>query len=310
MKKRNLLVAALSLCLVAIIAVGGTLAYFTDQTQTMTNTFTTGKVDIDLYESVPTKYNPETNASEIITNRDGTPFVDPEDYWYQDGSKFPDTKVGLTYTSVLPGDELPKDMRVLINKDSMPCFFAVHLWVDPKNEIAENNIDSLKAIMETSLTRISTNCASIPATPADNDYTMPTPNDNGQWSGSGWKAFRLDDGSVVMVGTPHWTGISGKTQPLCTGKPGSSEQVVDQIFVGEPDRGNNYADGTTYGNELAGASFTIEAEAFAIQYDNLSTTIKGNDDWEGTGKNWSEFAHMVVDACNAGNPDDVFETAN
>lgn len=49
MSKRKILVLALSLSMVAILAIGGTLAYFTD-TDSATNTFTVGNVKIDLIE--------------------------------------------------------------------------------------------------------------------------------------------------------------------------------------------------------------------------------------------------------------------
>lgn len=50
MSKRKILLLALSLCMVAILAVGGTLAYFTD-TDNATNVFTVGYVDIELEEN-------------------------------------------------------------------------------------------------------------------------------------------------------------------------------------------------------------------------------------------------------------------
>ena len=50
MNKRRILAAAMALCIVAIIAVGATMAYFTD-TKSATNTFTIGNVKIDLIES-------------------------------------------------------------------------------------------------------------------------------------------------------------------------------------------------------------------------------------------------------------------
>lgn len=50
MNKRKLLALALSLCMVAILAVGGTLAYFTSEDQA-TNVFTMGNVEIDLEET-------------------------------------------------------------------------------------------------------------------------------------------------------------------------------------------------------------------------------------------------------------------
>ncbi|MDO5323968.1 MAG: TasA family protein, partial [Clostridia bacterium] len=49
MNKKKVLVLAVSVCLVAILAIGGTLAYFTD-TDAKTNTFTVGNVDITLTE--------------------------------------------------------------------------------------------------------------------------------------------------------------------------------------------------------------------------------------------------------------------
>ena len=52
MNKRKLLTLALTLCMVAILAIGGTLAYFTD-TDTKTNVFTVGNIDITLEEIFP-----------------------------------------------------------------------------------------------------------------------------------------------------------------------------------------------------------------------------------------------------------------
>lgn len=50
MKKKTILVAAIAVMLVAALVVGGTLAYFTDKTETVKNTFTVGNVAIDLKE--------------------------------------------------------------------------------------------------------------------------------------------------------------------------------------------------------------------------------------------------------------------
>lgn len=49
MNKRKIVLLATSLCMIAILAIGGTLAYFTD-TDKETNTFTVGGVAIDLIE--------------------------------------------------------------------------------------------------------------------------------------------------------------------------------------------------------------------------------------------------------------------
>ena len=49
MTKKKILVLALSLAMVAILAVGGSLAYFTSEDKAE-NTFTAGGVEIDLIE--------------------------------------------------------------------------------------------------------------------------------------------------------------------------------------------------------------------------------------------------------------------
>jgi len=65
MNKRKLLTLAMTLCMVAILAIGGTLAYFTD-TEKATNIMTIGNVEI--------------NIDEFQKNEDGTwePFEDTE----------------------------------------------------------------------------------------------------------------------------------------------------------------------------------------------------------------------------------------
>ena len=62
MNKRKILMLAMSLCMVAILAVGGTLAYFQDSDKAV-NVFTVGNVDITLNEDFPFNYD---------TNGDGT----------------------------------------------------------------------------------------------------------------------------------------------------------------------------------------------------------------------------------------------
>ena len=64
MTKKKILVLALTIAMVAILAVGGSLAYFTDKDE-RTNTFTAGGVDIKLIEQQG--------------NKDGTALVDFED---------------------------------------------------------------------------------------------------------------------------------------------------------------------------------------------------------------------------------------
>ena len=82
MKKKTILMAAIAVMLVAVLVVGGTLAYFTD-TKSATNTFTMGNVKIALDEQqkgengleafeqnktlVPGKSNDGNAVSKIVT---------------------------------------------------------------------------------------------------------------------------------------------------------------------------------------------------------------------------------------------------
>ena len=98
MKKRNLLISILSLALVCIIGVGATLAYFTDKTETKTNTFTTGNVGISLID----KTEPEDGEVAGVPGDDG-----------------------IAYDKVMPGDVLSKIVGVNTDADSADAYVAV-----------------------------------------------------------------------------------------------------------------------------------------------------------------------------------------
>lgn len=77
--KKKLMAIALAVCVVAVLAAGASLAYFTDQTKAANNTFTMGNVKITLDETDLTKDN---------------------------GSRTPE---GNTYTNLYPGMDMDKD---------------------------------------------------------------------------------------------------------------------------------------------------------------------------------------------------------
>ena len=88
MSKRKILLVAAALCIIAILAVGGTLAYFTDTTDVKNNVFTVGNVKIKLEE--------------------------PK--WDEQGKK--------DAPEVYPGEALAKDPTVT-NTGANPCFVRV-----------------------------------------------------------------------------------------------------------------------------------------------------------------------------------------
>lgn len=95
MKKKNLLTIVVAIALVAVLAVGATLAYFTDK-DTAGNTFTMGKVAMNLQES-----------------NDG-------ETWVEDG---------LNYTGVMPGNTETKIAKVTVAGDSSDCYLQIQAVV-------------------------------------------------------------------------------------------------------------------------------------------------------------------------------------
>ena len=108
MKKKNLITAAVSLALVAVVGVGATLAYFTDKTDTMTNVFVSGKVDVTLID----EFNKtETPKGEYEFDENGV-------------------QTGILYTNVMPGDTLDKDLSLMVRDGSSNAHVGIVVTVD------------------------------------------------------------------------------------------------------------------------------------------------------------------------------------
>lgn len=122
MKKKSLLTMLLALTLVAVVGVGATLAYLSDSTGAMTNTFTVGN-GIDM------KQDEEDIDYDYDKDDDGK--VDPE--YDEDGDgKVDEGKEGRTedgndYTDIQPGDVLVKDPTVTIKANSTECYVFMQL---------------------------------------------------------------------------------------------------------------------------------------------------------------------------------------
>lgn len=97
MKIKNVLLMGLSLVLVAVIAIGGTVAYLTTPEQEKSNIFTIGNIDIELRE--------ETAV-------------------LGEGGEVKSTENGAEYTGVMPGDYLKKEVTVE-NTGKTPAYVAV-----------------------------------------------------------------------------------------------------------------------------------------------------------------------------------------
>ncbi len=211
MKKKNLLTAALSLSLIGVIAVGGTLAYFTDKTDAKTNTFTAGNVEIELIDK--------------SENGDGRTAGRPN----ADGN-------GITYSNVMPGDVLSKEVSVKVDDSSQSAWVALKLTVDTTlpqdSKLNKDDVEKeiwkmiKKAVAEEQSSK--TEGTGVWNKEGDIFYYDQHPED-----------AKKDKGGV------------------------DATQTADYLFKG-------LTIPTTWGNEYEGISFSIKVEAAAVQQANLT----------------------------------------
>ena len=98
--KKKLLTAALCTIIAVLAITGSSLAWLKDTTGTVTNTFTKGAVDIDLFEH---DYLPESNTLDTSA----APVMANTDY------------------KMVPGKVLPKDPTVTVKAGSEACYVFV-----------------------------------------------------------------------------------------------------------------------------------------------------------------------------------------
>ncbi|MBQ8383228.1 MAG: hypothetical protein IJX47_08500 [Clostridia bacterium] len=115
MKKSNLktmLISGVSAVLAATLAIGGTVAYLTWGQETKSNVFTVGDIDITLDEKVGV---------------------------FGEGATVTENEDGATYTNVMPGDYLQKEVTVS-NTGNNPAYVAVTVTL--------NNADKINAAID------------------------------------------------------------------------------------------------------------------------------------------------------------------
>lgn len=123
MKNKKIIIAIASLAMVAIIAVGGTLAYFTDQ-DNMDDSVKLGKVDISITE--------RTNNSNAVVTTDENGVV-----------------TGITYAGVMPGDTISKEPIVKIDEKSQKAYIRAKIdinGVDGAYSEADGLVDYLSQV--------------------------------------------------------------------------------------------------------------------------------------------------------------------
>ena len=107
MSKKKIVALALSVAILAVVIVGASLAYLSDRTQVTTNTFTVGKVKIELDEHKVDATGKKTTET---------------------------TKEGNTY-NLLPGVTYDKDPFVTVKANSEDCYVRVKVTLDNADKI-------------------------------------------------------------------------------------------------------------------------------------------------------------------------------
>ncbi len=177
MNKRKIVLLAMSLCMVAILAVGGTLAYFTD-TDAQVNTFTVGNVAIDLYEDFGDndeggveKLIPATGSAQDDTLKNG---IEKEVYVMNTGTEEAYVRVHIAIPTLLDNGD--------------PTF-------DASANIVHFNFD--------------------PATVGEGKWDWSKSNEDGKYTGN-WNFYTTTiDGIGYNVYVVTYTGILGVQDSTC-----------------------------------------------------------------------------------------------
>ena len=136
MNKRKIVLLATALCMIAILAIGGTLAYFTD-TQAVENTFTVGNVKIQLLESKLHRENAgvangATSDSELWSDVEkkgsgNTSEYKAGDTFYTDAQiKADAAEYSCDDVKLAPGESYHK-MPYVVNTGSNPAYIRIRM---------------------------------------------------------------------------------------------------------------------------------------------------------------------------------------
>jgi len=160
MTKRKIMTMALAICMVAILAVGGTLAYFTE-TESQTNIFTVGDIEIDLYETTEHRDGADVVKTEGATNL----------------GKDSDEHADFKYEDIMPADTMKKIVTVSNNED-----YDVYVTLAIKNNGYLNFNNNIDEVYE-KMTIEELNEMGIVGTTMDECMQYVT---DAVWSGTGW----------------------------------------------------------------------------------------------------------------------------
>lgn len=193
MKKKNLLVMAMSMVLVAAVAVGGTLAYLTASTSAVTNTFTMNGITLTLQEQ----------AQAVAQD---------QAYKQNDGKAAVALSANpITYTNLVPGSQVSKEPVLTVAADSAACYVYAYVSGYDANETIAYNDAKWETVSTTAAGTLLRYTAAVPNAAAAQQleaiFTTVTINSGLTEAPTGGLA------SITVEGYAHQAG-SGATQAV------------------------------------------------------------------------------------------------
>lgn len=104
MKNKKIIIAIASVAMIAVVAIGGTLAYFTDSDK-INDSMKLGKVDISITE----KTNDE--SASVIKDTNGN-------------------VTGIVYSNIMPGDVISKEPVISIDSNSQKAYIRAKISIN------------------------------------------------------------------------------------------------------------------------------------------------------------------------------------
>jgi len=264
MAKKNLIMSLGIIGAVAAIAIGGTIAYFSDTETSAGNTFTAGTIDLRV-----------DNVS-YVTDQNGTLVPSPENTWMLEdltGQLF------FNFQDLKPGDIGEDTISLHVEGNDAWACMAINLTGTPENGQTEPE-------------------AAVDATIGENEGELQNELHFAFWGDDGDNVYETDETNNLFVGSmpasdfsgDFWAiadssgnNVWGQLGPLQGGEGSEPQYYIGKAWCfgtltpepvepgdGTPlTRGTGFiCDGSQVGNESQSDGITADVEFYAVQYRN------------------------------------------
>lgn len=145
--KKKLFISVVAVALVACFAIGGTLAWLADSTQTVTNTFTVGDIDITLEETTGSEYK-VTPGTDLEKDPKVTVLANSEACWLFVKVEAANWDEGLGYAiaddwTKLDGEENVYYRQVAADEENQEFFVLKNNEVTVSTDLTKADLEAM-----------------------------------------------------------------------------------------------------------------------------------------------------------------------